>query len=156
MRLTPYICPTCGGPAEGTLESVPCLALLNFDEDGNAEYVGETTLDWDHKKTNADAYGRVTLECAHGHQWQAVVSEDFEGEGRKVPQTTETTKHVTTVTVIDPDTGLPCDVEIRKTESGALVGLDAAYLEDIGGSNDQPWSPYEKGVQLIVPEDEGI
>lgn len=64
------------------------------------------------------------------------------------------TKYVATVTVTDPDTGNPCDVEIWKIiESGALVGFDAACLEDIGGTDEQPWSPYDEGVQLIVPED---
>jgi hypothetical protein len=42
-------------------------------------------------------------------------------------------KQVTTVTVTDPDTQLDVDVAIYKEESGAMVGVDASYVEqDIG------------------------
>ena len=47
------------------------LALLIVDEQGAAEYEGETKIDWDSQVTVADARGRVTLECPGGHQWQA-------------------------------------------------------------------------------------
>jgi hypothetical protein len=37
------------------------------------------------------------------------------------------------VTVTDPDTQLEVDVAIYKEESGAMVGVDASYVEqDIG------------------------
>jgi hypothetical protein len=64
---------------------------------------------------------------------------------------TEKTKHVCTVTVIDPDTGNEVEVEIRKTESGVMVGLDGSFLEQC---EEQPFSPYDKNVRLIVPDDE--
>lgn len=57
------------------------------------------------------------------------------------------TKHVTTITVTDPDSGLPVDVEILKMETGPMVGVDASYLEqDIG----PVLSPYDPGVELKV------
>ncbi len=66
------------------------------------------------------------------------------------------TKHVTTVTVTDPDTGNECPVEIRKIEGGPLVGLDACYLECIGGADphdEYAVSPYD-GTPLLVPDTE--
>ena len=59
-------------------------------------------------------------------------------------------KHVCVVTVIDPDTHLPCDVEIRKLEGGALVGLDASWLEQIP---DDANNPYDWG-KVVIPDDE--
>lgn len=59
-------------------------------------------------------------------------------------------KHVCIVTVIDPDTNLPCDVEIRKLEGGALVGLDASWLEQCEGDAN---NPYDWG-KVEVPDDE--
>jgi hypothetical protein len=66
------------------------------------------------------------------------------------------TKPVAIVTVTDPDTGNDCEVEIRKIEGGPLVGLDASYLESIGGADpyeEYPVSPYD-GTPLHVPDDE--
>jgi hypothetical protein len=57
---------------------------------------------------------------------------------------------VAQVTVVDPITGLPCDVEIRRLDDGTLVGLDAAFLER---SDVDPISPYD-GHSFRIPEDE--
>ena len=62
-------CSVCGETAIGTLESVPGLALLVFDQRGDAEYAGETRLDWNGQTTVCDGDGQVTLECPNGHQW---------------------------------------------------------------------------------------
>ena len=64
-------CPVCGELARGSLEQVPGLALLLFDEHGKAEYEGETTMFWDDQNTVHDENGRVTLECPAGHRWAA-------------------------------------------------------------------------------------
>lgn len=58
--------------------------------------------------------------------------------------------YVGTVTVVDPITGLPCDVEIRRLDDGTLVGLDAAFLEN---ADNDPISPYD-GRSFRIPEDE--
>jgi hypothetical protein len=71
MRFTPWNCPECGEPAAGTVETVPGLALLVFDDDGQAEYEGETKIDWNGQQTRRDESGKVTLECRHGHRWSA-------------------------------------------------------------------------------------
>lgn len=63
------------------------------------------------------------------------------------------TKHVITLDVMDPDTRLPVTIEIRKLETGALVGLDGAFLEQLC-DEDMVFSPYEEGVRLIVPDNE--
>lgn len=62
--------------------------------------------------------------------------------------------HVATVTVIDPDTKLPVEVEIRKLESGPMVGLDGAYLAQLDDASDNPNSPYDDNASIIVPDDE--
>lgn len=61
--------------------------------------------------------------------------------------------YVATVTVTDPDTNAPVDVEIRKMATGPMVGFDASYLEQLG-DDEQPNSPYDDGVKVIVPDDE--
>ncbi len=71
MRLNPWKCPECGQAARGTVETIGGLALLIFDDQGEADYEGETKVDWDSQASLVDARGRVTLECPHGHQWQA-------------------------------------------------------------------------------------
>ena len=62
-----------------------------------------------------------------------------------------TSKHVQGVLVTDPDTGGICEVEIRKLEGGPLVGLDGAFLDQ---TDDDAFSPYDKGVAIIIPNDE--
>lgn len=61
------------------------------------------------------------------------------------------TKPICVVTVIDPDTNLPVEVEIRKCcESGLMVGLDGCWLEQ---EQNDPNNPYVGGF-LEIPEDE--
>jgi hypothetical protein len=71
----------------------------------------------------------------------------YMGYMAKVP-----TKWVGVVTVCDPDTGLPVQVEIRKDmESGAMVGIDCSFLEsDVG----PVYSPYNYGSVLEIPDNE--
>jgi hypothetical protein len=75
MQFNPWRCPECGQAARGTIESVRGLALLAFDGQGNAEYEGETELDWDSQVTvhDADSDELATLECPGGHQWFAAI-----------------------------------------------------------------------------------
>ena len=71
MQFSPWKCPECDQAATGTVELIRGLALLIFNEQGNADYEGETKVDWDRQTSQLDACGRVTLECPNGHQWQA-------------------------------------------------------------------------------------
>ena len=71
MQFNPLKCPECDQAAAGTVEVIHGLALLIFDEQDNADYAGETKVDWDSQVSLLDACGRVTLECPNGHQWQA-------------------------------------------------------------------------------------
>jgi hypothetical protein len=68
-----------------------------------------------------------------------------------VDQEPITTTFVQTVTVIDPDSKQPVEVEIRKLESGGMVGIDGLWLEQDQGP---VYSPYDKGVELVIPDDE--
>jgi hypothetical protein len=64
------------------------------------------------------------------------------------------TKYITTITVTDPDTELPVEVEIRKDmDSGAMIGIDGSYLEN---TDNDVYSPYNFGEVLEVPDDEEI
>lgn len=54
--------------------------------------------------------------------------------------------------VKDPDTKLTVEVEIRKLSTGEMVGLDQAYLENMG-DEDEPNNPYAPG-KFIVPLEE--
>ena len=61
------------------------------------------------------------------------------------------TKAVCTVTVIDPDSQLPVELEIRKLETGGMAGIDASFLaQDVA----PVYSPYDRGIQLEIPDDE--
>jgi hypothetical protein len=62
------------------------------------------------------------------------------------------TKCIGTIRVIDPDTGNPVEVELRKLETGGIVGLDGSYLHDLT-DDEQPNNPYDDG-KIIVPDDE--
>jgi hypothetical protein len=64
----------------------------------------------------------------------------------------DATKYIATVTVLDPDSGGPVEVEIRKDPlSGAMVGLDGSYLAN---TDEDVYSPYNHGDKLSVPDDE--
>lgn len=76
MRLEPWKCPECDQPAKGTLETIPGVALLLFDEEGNAEYAGGNDVCWDGQTTIVDDAGMVTAICPAGHQWQAKTNVD--------------------------------------------------------------------------------
>ena len=73
MRFEKPRCPKCGALAKGTLETIPGVALLQFDEEGeNAEHTGQTDVDWDNQETVRDD-GRVTLICGCGQEWRTGV-----------------------------------------------------------------------------------
>ncbi len=72
MKLEYPNCPTCGGPAIGTVEQVPGLAIFtDVDANGCTEYGGETEIWWNDQRTITDADGRATLVCDGNHQWQS-------------------------------------------------------------------------------------
>ena len=75
MRFDPWRCPECGQAARGTQETTPGLALLMFDDEGQAEYEGETKMDWNNQTTDVDDRGQVTLECPDWHRWQATAAD---------------------------------------------------------------------------------
>lgn len=66
---------------------------------------------------------------------------------------TTRTKHVALIHVQDPDTGGIVPVEIRKLETGAMVGLDGSFLEQLE-EGDIVFSPYSDNELLEIPDDE--
>ncbi len=61
--------------------------------------------------------------------------------------------HVTTVTVIDPDSEGEVDVEIRKLATGAMIGFDGSFLEQLA-DDENPNSPYDDNAKILVPSNE--
>lgn len=56
-------------------------------------------------------------------------------------------RFVSNITVIDPDTRLPVEIEIRKLATGGMIGLDGSFLEN----TDKPiFSPYDAGYRVDV------
>jgi len=60
-------------------------------------------------------------------------------------------KHVKTVTVIDPDSKGEVEVEIRKMETGGMVGFDGSWLQQ---HDENPFSPYDENAVVVVPDNE--
>lgn len=75
MKFDKPFCPHCGQLAKGTLETLPGVALLMFDEDNEATYEGETEVDWDGQTPCLDEHGQVTLTCPEGHEWPSPVED---------------------------------------------------------------------------------
>lgn len=67
-------CPTCGEPANGTIEVVKGRAELTVDDQGNASYTGATKLWYEEQFTVTDDEGRWALVCANGHDWFSAVT----------------------------------------------------------------------------------
>lgn len=79
MKLLIPKCPTCGGPATGTIETVSGLALLTLpDENGVCDYEGETKIWWDEQRTIYDDKGRAKLVCHQGHEWASAIEPKIE------------------------------------------------------------------------------
>ena len=74
---------------------------------------------------------------------------DFKGD----PETMIPSKYVRSIAVSDVDTGRDVMVEIRKMESGYMVGFDDSFLDQLMlGEN--PYSPYDE--HAIVDSDNEI
>jgi hypothetical protein len=63
--------------------------LLNFDDEGNADYEGQTTIDWNAQVTVRDAAGRATLARPQGHQWPAVMDGAADNENGPTDNTSQ-------------------------------------------------------------------
>ena len=60
-------------------------------------------------------------------------------------------KFVSLITVTDPDSNAEVEMEIRKLETGAMIGIDGSFLlSDVG----TVYSPYDKGVAVEIPDNE--
>ena len=73
MRFQPWRCTVCAQHAKGVLETIPGVALLVFEDNGEAQYAGGTDVCWDGQETVCDQNGQATLVCPDGHQWPTVV-----------------------------------------------------------------------------------
>ena len=69
------------------------------------------------------------------------------------PEPAIPSKFVKDITVIDPDSKLEVELEIRKMETGPIVGLDASFFDQLG-ERENPYSPYDAHATINVPEDE--
>ena len=75
MRFTLPNNPKTGKPAVGTCDTIPGVALVQFNPDGSAGYVGETKVDWDGQRTVTDKNGRVQLIDQDGNTWFSEMTE---------------------------------------------------------------------------------
>lgn len=77
MRLTKPVCPECGGPAVGTCDTIPGIALFSGvdAESGEADWCGETKVFWDGQVTDRNDAGECLLICGGGHEWWSGVGE---------------------------------------------------------------------------------
>jgi hypothetical protein len=65
----------------------------------------------------------------------------------------ENTVYVAKITVIDPDTKLPVEMEIRKiVDSDAMIGIDTSFLEKWDG--DDIRNPYSDDYLNLTEDDE--
>lgn len=62
-------------------------------------------------------------------------------------------KFVTSVRILDPDSRLTVEIEIRKLESGGLIGFDGSFLEQLG-PDENPYHPYVRDAIVVVPDNE--
>lgn len=69
MKLKHPHCPICKGLANATLEVVEGFALMTVEESGEADYFGETEVDWESQRTKTVGNSVVTLRCDEAHQW---------------------------------------------------------------------------------------
>ena len=70
----------------------------------------------------------------------------------------DNTVYVAKITVIDPDTKLPVEMEIRKiVDSGAMIGIDMSFLEKWHGEyirNPYSDDPYNDDYLNLTEDDE--
>lgn len=76
MILILPLCPTCGQPAMGIVESVLGVAQLDCAEGADFDYAGRTDMEWDTQKPVLDEDHQATLLCEQKHQWQSLVTPD--------------------------------------------------------------------------------
>ncbi len=79
MRLVK--CPRCGNVPEGTLDTIPGVALvIEREEDSKLEWYGETRVCWDGQETEKDSYGLTYFWCGDCDRRFAVdISDDDDG-----------------------------------------------------------------------------
>lgn len=73
MKFQTPRCPECGELPKGMIHTLPCLALLAFDTNDEAEYEGHSDTYYDEQYHNEDEVGRVTLRCECDCEWQTEV-----------------------------------------------------------------------------------
>jgi len=75
MRFAIAVCPTCGGPPEGSVDLIPGTAMLHQNDDGTFDWEGETEVHWDGQYNIAIAPDTMTVQCWQGHEWTTPYTE---------------------------------------------------------------------------------
>lgn len=142
MHFLPWKCPICHQAAEGTLETVFGLALIKFDDDDQAEYAGETQIDWNSQITCLNRDGKVMLQCPEGHRWQA---DRFEEDVPAAPsQPAETLDTLLTVAEGAGLQGEDLDDAVRE-----LTDSIAADVNNSGLEGQLEYLGQEMGLQAV-------
>ena len=58
-----FLCPECKAAPDGTAETIPGVALVNFDENGVPYYGGETRVLWDGQTSDRNEAGHILFHC---------------------------------------------------------------------------------------------
>lgn len=77
MKLSVPSCPTCLKAAIGTVDLIPGTALFtdpDDDEDGDIEYSGTTTVDWDGQETQTGPNQLPLVTCGT-HDWESAIAQ---------------------------------------------------------------------------------
>lgn len=70
MRLDSPLCPECGEPAIGTLDTIQGVAMFDGDPSkGLVEYSGGTKISWDTQQVRHDNQGQVFVTCDNADTW---------------------------------------------------------------------------------------
>lgn len=69
ILITPK-CPECDEEAEGSVDTVPGIALFGgFDEDGGTTYAGDTRMCWDGQMSDWQPGKGMLVQCTAAHEW---------------------------------------------------------------------------------------
>lgn len=61
-------CPECGEPAAGEVDIIPAIANVAVDYDGNAEYTGDTKVDFNSQKNALHLIGGAVYDAVYGYK----------------------------------------------------------------------------------------
>ncbi len=98
---------------------------------------------------------RIEVTCADEEALGKIIA-DGQWKAHEVRLDLVRSRPICIIAVLDPDTKMSVEVEIRKLETGQMVGIDGSFLGDLVGEPEEegPLSPYHADTLIVVPDDE--